>query len=83
MTPWSISDICNGESCVSDRDDLLLRISLMLQGVTSYFPVPAATLSEYESDIIQKFHLTAEAPVWDPSTSSYSSQEDAMLDFRG
>ncbi len=67
----------------SDMDDSLLRISLMLQGVTSYFPVQAATLSEYESDIILKFHLTTEAPVWEPGTSSYSSQEDAVLDFRG
>ena len=58
----------------SDLDDLPLRISLMLQGVTSYFPVQAATLSEYESDVIPKFHLTAEAPVWDPGSSSCSLQ---------
>ncbi len=67
----------------SDVDDSPLRISLKLQGVTSYFPVQAATLSEYESDVIPKFHLTTDAPVWDPSTSSYYLQDDAMLDFRG
>ncbi len=41
------------------------------------------TLSEYNSDVIPKFHLTAEAPVWDPDPSTYSLQEDSMLDFRG
>ncbi len=67
----------------SDIYESQLHIPLMLQGVTRYFPVRAATLSEYESYVIPKFHLTAEALVWDPCMSSYSSQEDAMLDFRG
>ncbi len=58
-------------------------VSLKLQGVTSYFPVQATTLSEYKNDVIPKFHLTATAPVWDPGSSSYSSQEDSMLDFKG
>ncbi len=38
---------------------------------------------EYKSDIILKFHLTAEAPVCDPGSSKYTLQEDSMLDFRG
>ncbi len=42
-----------------------------------------STLSEDESDFILKFHLTAEAPIWDPSLSSYSLQEDSILDFWG
>ncbi len=66
-----------------DMDDSRLCILLKLQGVTSVFPVQAATLSEYNSEIIPKFHLTAKTPVWDPGLSSYSSQEDSMLDFRG
>ncbi len=44
-------------------DDSSLLIPLMLQGVTSYFPVQAVTLSEYNSDVIPKFHLTAEASI--------------------
>ena len=67
----------------SDIDESSLLIPLMLQGVTSYFPVRAATLSEYESDVIPKFHLTAEAPIWDPGSSTFSVQEERMLDFRG
>ncbi len=63
--------------------DSSLFILLMLQGVTSYFSVQATTLSEYKSDVIPKLHLTAEDPMWDPISSSYSSNEDSMLDFRG
>ncbi len=55
----------------------------MLQSITSYFPVQAATLSEFERDVIPKFHLPAEAPIWDPGSSSYTLQEDSMLDFGG
>ncbi len=40
-------------------------------------------MSEYESNVIPKFHLTAEAPKWDPDSSSYSLQEECTLDFRG
>ncbi len=67
----------------SDIDESTLYISLMLEGVTIYFPVQAVTLCKYKSDIIQKFHLTAEALVWDPGSSSYSLQEDSMLNFKG
>ncbi len=68
---------------LSNTDDSSLLIPLMLHGITSYFPVRAVTLSEYKSDVIPKFHLTAEAQMWDPSLSSYSLQEECMLNFRG
>ncbi len=66
-------------------DDIMsfFHIPLKLQGVTSYFPVRAATLFEYESDHVPKFHLTAEAPDWDPRSFSYTLQEDSTLKFRG
>ncbi len=66
----------------SDIDDSPLLIPLIPQDVTSYFPVQAATLSEYNSDVIPTFHLTAEAPAWDQGLSSHSLQEDSMLNFR-
>ncbi len=66
-----------------DIDDSSLLFPLMLKGVTNNFQVKAKTLSEYKSDIIPKFHLIAEAPMWDHNSSSYSLQEDSMLDFRG
>ncbi len=68
---------------LSDTNDSSLLILFMLQGVTSYFPVRAATMSEYKNDIIQKNHLTAESLILDPSLSSYSLQEEYILDFRG
>ncbi len=40
---------------LSDDDASPLLILFMLQGVISYFPVQAATLSEYDSDVIPKF----------------------------
>ncbi len=42
-----------------DIYDSPLWIPLMLQGITTYFPVQAATMSEYESDIILKFPLSS------------------------
>ncbi len=33
--------------------------------------------------VIRKIHLTSEALAWDPSSSSFSLQEDSMLNFRG
>ncbi len=64
-------------------DDSSLSILIMLQGATSYFPVWATTMSKCKSDVIPKFHPSAEAPMWDPGSSSYSLQEDGMMDFKG
>ena len=36
--------------------------------------------SECENEEILKFHLTAEEPQWDPSTSEYSER---VLDHKG
>ncbi len=57
-----------------------LTIPLSLDGVTSYFEARCPSLSEYEDANIPKYHLTSESPLWDPSTSLYSSQEDGMID---
>ncbi len=67
---------------LSNLDDQSFLITLILQGVTSYLPVSAATLSIYKSDMIPKFHIAAEAPMWGPGSPSYSLQEDSMLDLR-
>ncbi len=62
---------------------LFSYIMVKLWGITSYFPVRAAILVEYEHDNVLMYHIPAEAHVWDPIWSSYSSHEDRMLDFRG
>ncbi len=61
-------------------DDItsFLHILLKLQGVTDCFPLQSLTLSEYERDNVQKYHITAEAPSWDPRLSSLSSQKDIV-----
>ncbi len=60
-----------------------LTILLSLNGVTSYFEARCPSLLEYEDKSIPKYHLTSKSPLWDPSTSLYSSQEDGMVDYRG
>ncbi len=68
---------------LSYDDDMYLDTPLKLQGVTSYFPLWTTILSKYKHDNISKFHLTAEALMWDPQMSFYSLQEVSMIDFRG
>lgn len=48
-----------------------LNIPFQLHGRTSYFLVWAANLVDYESDVVPKIHLTAEAPDWNIGSSSY------------
>ncbi len=60
-----------------------LTILLSLDGITSYFEAICPSLLEYEDKNIPKYHLTSKSPLWDPSTSMYSSQEDGMVDYSG
>ena len=66
------------------RDGGLLRIPLELHGVTSYFPSRKPTKEEYENtpdDL--RVELTAEAPDWDPASTTFQQQEEAMLQADG
>lgn len=58
-------------------------IPLSLDGVTSYFSVRKPTAEEYEDDELPHYDLTANDPLWDPSSDSFAKQEDGMLDYRG
>ena len=61
-----------------------LRIPLSLHGVTSYFPTRKPTRDEYEkSELDYCLELTSESPEWEPSTTRFQEQEDAMLDPNG
>ena len=61
-----------------------LRIPLSLHGVTSYFPTRKPTRDEYEkSELDYRLELTSESPEWEPSTTRFQEQEDAMLDPNG
>ena len=60
-----------------------LVILLALKGVTSYFPSRNTRASEYEDEPIHQIDTTSEAPVWEPSKTSFAGQDDAMTAFRG
>ncbi len=60
-----------------------LTIMMSLDGVTNYFKARHPCLAEYEDKNISQYHLMSERPLWDPSTSLHSLQEDSMVDYRG
>ena len=62
-----------------------LRIPLSIHGVISYFPTFKPTLEEYEAAHEQGtlLSLTEESPEWDPHTTLYSEQEEALLTSDG
>ena len=55
---------------------------LVLKGITSYFPSRKPRASEYEDESIPHIDMTTEAPVLEPSETSFAEQEDAITDFR-
>ena len=59
-----------------------LIILLALKGVTSYFLSRNQKPSEYEDEYIQHIDMTSKAPVWEPSETGFSEQEDATTHFR-
>jgi len=70
---------------VWDPDDLAetLTIPLMLDGVISYFPARVPTIEEYENEELPHFTLTAQDPPWDPASSMFQENEEALTDYRG
>ena len=70
---------------IYDDDDptWVTHFPLALRGVTSLLNVRKPTLTEYNSDIHPRFHLTSEHLTWDPSTTMYEEQEVAMIDHHG
>jgi hypothetical protein len=61
------------------NDELI--IPLDLRGVVSCFTTRKPTQEEF--DTCDRYELTYESPVYDPSGSSYAEQEAAMMDSRG
>jgi hypothetical protein len=61
------------------NDELI--IPLDLRGVVSCFTTRKPTQEEF--DTCDRYELTYESPVYDPSESSYAEQEAAMMDSRG
>ena len=61
----------------------LLLIPLQLSRGGSCFYVYSPSIAEYENEDIPKIHLTAEKPLWDPSTNKYSEIKTQMIDNQG
>ena len=60
-----------------------LVIPLALKGDTSYLSSRKPRESEYEDELIPHIDMKSEAPVWEPSETSFAEQEDSMTDIRG
>jgi hypothetical protein len=61
------------------NDELVTPLNL--RGVVSCFTTRKPTQEEF--DTCDRYELTYESPIYDPSGSSYAEQEAAMVDSRG
>ena len=70
---------------IKDPDNLTQTITLRLalRGVISLLTVRKPTIDDWNSGEIRRLALTSETLTWDPSTTSYEEQEDAMTDYSG
>ena len=50
---------------------------------TSYLSSRKTRESEYEDESIPHIDMTSEAPMWEPSETSFTEQGDKMTNFRG
>ena len=61
-----------------------LWIPLQLDGIFSYFPTRALTLDEMQNcDQIEHIFLSPDSKTWDPSSESYSINEDQLVENGG
>ena len=64
-------------SC-EDNMGTLANITIVLKTVTSYFPTRKPTNHEYEN--FPRIELTYLTPEWDPHSTTFQDQEEALLD---
>ena len=67
-------------SC-EDNMATLVNITLSLKGVTSYFPTRKPTKQEFKN--CPRIQLTYLTPEWDPHSTSFQEQEEALMDNEG
>ena len=61
-----------------------MRIHLKLKGIFSYFPTRALTPDEIDNwDTFPIVFVTPDGDAWDPHTSHFADNEEAMLDTNG
>ena len=52
-------------------------------GVSSCLPVSEVAMEEWESDIYPRLELTSEHLEWDPTSTTFQEQEEAMTKWDG
>ena len=78
--PKFLTDKSHPVSC-EDNSGTLINITLSLKGVTSYFPTMKPTKHEFES--CPRIELTYLTPEWDPHSTTFQEQEEALMDNKG
>jgi hypothetical protein len=61
----------------------LVILPLTLRGMTSLLDVRTVTINEFNSQDYPGLRLTSETMTWDPTTTLYEKQENAMTDYSG
>jgi hypothetical protein len=61
----------------------LVILPFTLRRVTSLLNVRTVTINEFNSQDYPQLHLTSETLTWDPTTTLYEEQENAMTDYSG
>ena len=69
-----VANAYNGEHIV---------LNFHLSGVTSYLPVCLINENKWNQRAIPRVKFTNHNLPWDPNSSSYEYQENAMYDYRG
>ena len=64
-----------------DNMGTLVNIILSLKGVTSYFPTRKPTKHEFEN--CPRIELTYLISEWDPHSTMFQEQEEALMDNKG
>ena len=73
----------NESHAISCEDNMgtLINITLGLTEVTSYFPISKQTKHEFEN--CPRIELTYFTPEWDPYSTTFQEQEEALKDNNG
>ena len=66
-----------------DEDGSRVILPFLLSGVTSYLPVSDLSATEWDAHECPRVHLTSLDLTWEPSSSVYEDQENAMVDPTG
>jgi hypothetical protein len=58
-------------------------LPLTLRGLTLLLNVRTVNINEFNSQDYPRLHLTSKTLTWDPTTTLYEEQENAMTDYSG